>query len=75
MKSDLDVVPADHMVEGEHVPRPFTLRVAVERYAIDEAPGSEGNQHLIFSRRAGLTGTCALTRFGEDVEISDVEIE
>lgn len=56
------------------VPRPFTLRVAVHRYPIDEAPESEGNQHLIFSHRAGLTGSLAHTRSGEDVEVSDVEI-
>lgn len=56
------------------VPRPFTLRVAVQRWAFDEAPESEGNQHLIFSRRAGLTGSLAHTRSGEDVEVSDVEI-
>ena len=56
------------------VPRPFTLRVAVHRYAIDEAPLSEGNRHLVFSRRAGLTGSLAQTRSGEDVGASDVEL-
>ena len=68
-------VPEIDSRANANVPRPFTLRVAVKRYPIDEAPESEGNQHLVFSRRAGLTGSLAQTRSGEDVEVSDVEIE
>jgi hypothetical protein len=59
----------------DECPRPFTLRIAVKRFVVDEAPGSEGNRHLIFSRRAGLTGSLALTDAGQDLDISDVDIQ
>lgn len=52
---------------------PFTLRVAAQWLATDDAPHGDDGQYL-FSQRAPLTGQIATTGSGQDVAFSDLEL-
>jgi hypothetical protein len=58
-------------MNADEIPLPFTLRVAAKWKRIEELEKDEGDI-LFFKRKAKLTGTLALTKLGNDIEISDL---
>jgi hypothetical protein len=56
------------------IPRPFTLRVAVHRYSFEEELTGNTAERLFMARRAGMTGSLAITGGAKDIDVSDVEV-